>query len=253
MSGQNRPEYKGATDATRPSPEHGGARHRLGADPSRRSGRRKWTATTGVCLQKSATSNAIRQWRCQPGIVRCSLQTQLGLTRLVLLRNCKLSESAIVLDADALEVIGGRLLAGIVCGDHGEMPAIFRIVQRPAPCWDRDRDRSRVYRRIRKGGYIVVALVVGGEDVTLLDVNVLTGEVPGPGESRLGVVIAHIHHQGVTLPVATRIAVPEFDVGRQVGLAIQMNDAPPRSEQKHDVARILADLIAVPVEGLGNT
>src|SRR5882757_2272513 len=124
------------------------------------------------------------------------------------------------------------------------MPAVFRIVQRPAPRRDRDRDRPRVYRRIREGGYIIVALVVGGEDVALLYVNVLTGEVAGSGEARLGVVIAHIHHQGVALPMATRIAVPEFDVGGQVGLAIQMNDAPARTEQKHDVARILADLIA---------
>jgi hypothetical protein len=48
--------------------------------------------------------------------------------------------------------------------------------------------------------------------------------------------------------VSTRVAVPELDVARQVGFAVEMNDPGTGVEQKKDVAGKLTDLVAVPGE-----
>src|SRR5690606_34383675 len=59
--------------------------------------------------------------------------------------------------------------------------------------------------------------------------------------------------QGVAFPAAARVGVPQLDVLRQVRLAIQVDDARTRVEHDQDVARVLADLVAMPVERLRHT
>src|SRR6187551_3561695 len=154
--------------------------------------------------------SATRQWPCRCGIPRSAGPAASALTiprrpSSVGLRYRDLAKGAIVLDADPFLVFMQQGLARQIGHRRLVVPAVDLVIFVPASRRDGRCPGACVNRGVRDLGYVVVALAVVVEDVALDDVHVVTGEVAGPAEQRLGVVVGYIDNQRVAFPVPAGI------------------------------------------------